>query len=62
MNARYLPIRCRFAEHGCLDEAVAYVEFEDGCACFPEDRRQYLCLQHLSESEPISSGKVLCPV
>lgn len=58
MRGRWLPIACRFAEGlgaPCPSPAVAYVTLSDGCACFPNDRRQYLCLQHLQEAEPIGS-------
>jgi hypothetical protein len=41
VKATRLP-RCRF---GC-DDAVLFVAVPEGCFCFPNDRKQWLCLQH----------------
>ncbi len=43
---------CRF----CPDVlAVAEFSMDQGCFCFPEDRRQALCLQHIEKATPLGS-------
>jgi hypothetical protein len=44
--------------HGC---AVAHlrVELSAGCACFPDDLVQDLCIQHWIKLEPLGSAKVV---
>jgi len=44
-------MKCRF----CDDEAVAKYTFSNGCVCYPEDREQNLCLQHIVKSNPLGS-------
>lgn len=34
---------CRF----CTAEAVAVFDVPEGCACYPDDRQQALCMQHV---------------
>jgi hypothetical protein len=41
--------RCRF----CDQKAITKYELSDGCICFPEDKEQYLCLQHESRAIPL---------
>lgn len=41
-NSRVRFPRCR---HGCYD-GVIFVNVPFGCICFPNDRKQWLCLQH----------------
>lgn len=36
--------RCRHNEH---DWACVYVHLPEGCNCFPDERFQWLCEQHL---------------
>lgn len=45
-------MKCRFG-CGCAD---LYVTLDRGCYCFPEDREQYLCMQHWIKLEPIGSA------
>jgi hypothetical protein len=39
----------------CADEAVFVCFMNQGCACRPDDRVQFLCAQHAHESEPLGS-------
>lgn len=39
---------CRF----CNDPAVARFDVDEGCACFPDDRVQELCPQHIVQANP----------
>jgi hypothetical protein len=49
-------VRCRFNGHA---QAVALVALSHGCACYPEDRLQPLCPQHILSSEPLGSFQVV---
>jgi len=44
-----MDVRCRF----CNDAAVGIFEFPGGCICYPEDRRQALCMQHVIRATPL---------
>jgi hypothetical protein len=52
-------ISCRFAAAGCKDEAVARYSVPQGCACWPCDTVQDLCLHHASEAEPLGEMKII---
>jgi hypothetical protein len=41
--------KCRF----CDDEAVAVFDMPRGCVCYPEDRQQSLCMQHIVKANTI---------
>lgn len=41
---RQKGLKCR---HGCQGNVVVRVSVPGGCVCFPKDRKQYLCAQHL---------------
>lgn len=43
----------------CDDKAVALVAMDAGCVCFPDDRAQWLCAQHLVISEPLGSFETI---
>jgi hypothetical protein len=47
--------KCRF----CGDGAAALVTLELGCMCYPDDRAQYLCLQHVMRANPLGQWAVL---
>src|SRR3954464_9927239 len=49
-------VRCRFNGHA---QAVALVAVSRGCACYPDDRLQALCPQHIGSSEPLGSFLVV---
>lgn len=42
---------CRF----CASEAVAIFDIPEGCACYPDDRVQTLCMQHVVGATPIGA-------
>jgi len=42
---------CRF--DGCMHPAVGDYATPSGCACYPEDRKQDLCVQHAVTAEPL---------
>lgn len=44
-------MKCRF----CNDGAVAIFALNEGCLCFPDDREQALCMQHVIKANPIGS-------
>ena len=44
------PARCRF----CDDLAVAVFDLPRGCACFPDDRVQALCMQHIVKANDLA--------
>lgn len=46
-----MTMRCRF----CGEPAIIHVALEKGCACYPDDREQWLCAQHLYKVEPIGA-------
>jgi hypothetical protein len=47
MNAS--PPTCRF----CSQPALALFNLPKGCACYPGDRQQALCAQHVITAEPL---------
>lgn len=50
------PPPCRFPHD---DIAVVRVAVPDGCACYPDDREQDLCLQHWLDISPRGSVEVI---
>jgi hypothetical protein len=45
-------VPCRF-DHGTPREvAVALYDMPDGCFCYPEDRKQALCISHIQSASP----------
>lgn len=40
---------CRF----CGSPAVAVFSVPDGCSCYPDDREQALCMQHVVKRNPL---------
>lgn len=53
--------KCRHAEDSPwhTDEAVFHVRLDQGCACFPDDREQWLCWQHYYDCAHIGSIEVI---
>jgi len=49
-------LRCRFRGHA---PAVAVVATSSGCTCFPDDRIQALCAQHVISAEPLGSFELI---
>jgi hypothetical protein len=49
-----LPTPCRFGD----GPAVAVFDLDRGCACFPDDHRQALCVQHAIRSTPLGSMRL----
>lgn len=47
-------MECRF----CGKPAIARFSMERGCMCYPEDREQALCPQHIVSAEPIGAMEV----
>lgn len=47
-----INIHCRF---GC-EEVIGIYSIPEGCLCFPDDKEQALCAQHLYKAE--SSGPI----
>ena len=57
MEIKGIPIEesvrtCRF---GCEDPAVGEYDMSNGCACYPNDRTQILCVQHAISAEPLGT-------
>lgn len=46
---------CRFCSH----PAVAQFSLPGGCFCYPNDREQDLCPQHIINAEPIKGMKLV---
>lgn len=44
-------IKCRF----CEEQAVGVFILDKGCACYPNDKEQALCEQHISKATPIGN-------
>lgn len=42
---------CRF----CGQPAAVRVALSQGCLCYPDDREQYLCGQHLLRATPLGT-------
>lgn len=53
MTERPVP-KCRF----CGDPAIVHVALSKGCACYPDDREQWLCAHHEWKSTPLGSFEV----
>jgi hypothetical protein len=45
---------CRFQGPRHNAEAVAVFDMPGGCVCFPEDRKQALCMQHVVKANPLA--------
>ena len=45
--------RCRF---GDTMPVAIHLIMPGGCACFPDDRDQWLCAQHAINSEPLAGS------
>ena len=56
-EAKEVP--CRFQERGCQGVAIARYALAEGCACFPDDREQDLCLQHVMKDGQIDGIRPL---
>jgi hypothetical protein len=50
-----LEVPCRFGDN---DAAVGRYETPEGCACFPDDRVQDLCGQHVIQDGMIGDSKL----
>ena len=48
-------VACRF----CAWVAVARFALPQGCACYPDDREQALCVQHVVNAEPIGAMELI---
>lgn len=48
------PGRCRFGDNS---RVAVHILLDRGCACFPDDREQWLCAQHWVNCEPIGSSE-----
>lgn len=42
---------CRF----CSSPAVAIFTMTEGCLCYPDDRQQALCMQHILRATPLGT-------
>jgi hypothetical protein len=49
------PPPCKF----CGQLAIVRVALPEGCLCYPEDREQALCPQHLDRASPLGEMFVL---
>lgn len=47
---------CRFDDG---NYAVGRFAFSDGCVCYPDDKEQDLCIQHVVKSTPLGSFECL---
>jgi len=47
---------CRF--EGCSHPALGEYTTPNGCACYPDDRQQKLCVQHAITAEPLGEMKL----
>jgi len=48
-------MKCRF---GCNDPPIVRVRLEAGCVCFPDDKEQLLCAQHLVCMTPLGDWSI----
>lgn len=48
-------MKCRF----CDDEALAIFHFSRGCVCYPDDRQQTLCWQHVVRATPLGGMELI---
>lgn len=55
MIPEWLVPLCRF----CRWPAVGIFELNRGCLCFPEDREQALCMQHVVRATPLGDMSLL---
>lgn len=46
-----IVMKCRF----CRSSAIAIYELSKGCFCYPEDKEQALCPQHIVSATPIGT-------
>ena len=51
-------MRCRF----CSAPAAATYALDAGCLCYPEDREQALCVQHIIRATPLGAMRLLAVV
>lgn len=49
------PPLCRFGDR----PAIARYALSDGCVCYPDDREQDLCVQHILRATPLGTMKKL---
>lgn len=49
-------VRCRFGDGF---RAAVRVSLSDGCLCYPDDREQDLCIQHLDRANPLGEMEVI---
>jgi hypothetical protein len=50
-----VDVKCRF----CSASAIAKYAMDRGCVCFPDDREQALCAQHIIRATPLGSMELL---
>jgi hypothetical protein len=55
MDAVQDPPRCRL----CSDYAVARFKTPNGCVCYPDDREQDLCAQHIIKWGVIGESELM---
>jgi hypothetical protein len=48
-------VPCRF----CGAPAVGIYYFDKGCVCYPDDRMQSLCEQHIVKATPIGNMRLI---
>ena len=48
-------IQCRFGD----GPAVALIEFNSGCFCYPNDREQWLCEHHINRATPLDKMETI---
>lgn len=48
-------IQCRFLD----GPAVALFTLDQGCACYPDDREQWLCEHHMHRATPLGSMRLV---
>jgi len=48
-------LTCRF----CSSEAVARFSMSAGCVCYPDDREQDLCVQHVLRATPLGTMQLV---
>lgn len=47
--------QCRFGD----GDAVARFRLSRGCVCFPDDREQDLCCQHIARATPLGTLELI---
>jgi hypothetical protein len=48
-------VKCRF----CDALAIARFGLDQGCACHPDDREQYLCAHHARRAQPLGDMELI---